>query len=91
MEREVCSPQWFFRKYKHADCRMTQDKGGWGTLKRTAYWVLKRREEVLDEKDGLCSACTIVFNYAIYSISCGFIWVREKRKHSKNVKSIGFL
>lgn len=48
---------------------------GWG-IKRTAYWVVKRREEVLEEKVGLHSACAIVFSFAIYSVSRGFVWAR---------------
>lgn len=50
-----------------------------GVLKRITYWVLKRREELLEERDGLRSACAIVFNWAIYSVSYGYIWVREEK------------
>lgn len=55
---------------------------GQGGVKKNnllTYWVLKRREELLEERAGLLSVCAMVFNCAMYSVCYGYVWVREEK------------
>lgn len=62
---------------------MAQDRAGLGGVVKKnnllTYWVLKRREELLEERTGLLSACAMVFNCAMYSVCYGYVWVREEK------------
>lgn len=63
-----------------------QSRTSWGErIKRTAYWVLKRRDKVLEEKDGLRSACVILCLQLFYLlkfpvVSFGCEGKKEKKK-----------
>lgn len=61
---------------------MAQDRVGLGGIVKNnnllTYWVLKRKEELLEERAGL-SACAMVFNCAMYSVCYDYVWVREEK------------
>lgn len=49
-----------------------------GSVKKNNLLGFKKERRAVGG-DGLRSACAIVFNCAIYSVSYGYIWVRKEK------------